>query len=253
MPFQIIRNDITRVTADVIVNTANPHPVIGDGTDSAVYHAAGEKELLAARKKIGEIGPGQAAATPAFGLNAKYIIHTVGPVWVDGNHGERETLRSCYEKSLSLAADLDAKSIAFPLIATGVYGFPKDEALDIALSEIGRFLLTHDMMVTLVVFDRKSFELSESLVSQIDEFIDEYGVGLARKAEYRDEEYAFRDRRIQEERRQLRNLSVMECMPEMSVKKEARPSVSDDLFAALDGKTLEEIINETYADPNPFP
>lgn len=186
MPFQIIRNDITRVKADVIVNTANPHPVIGGGTDSAVYHAAGETELLAARRKIGEIKPGQAAATPAFGLDARYIIHTVGPVWIDGNHGEREILRSCYEKSLSLAADLEAKSIAFPLIATGVYGFPKDEALDIARSEIGKFLLTSDMKVILVVFDRKSYELSASLVSHIDEFIDEYGVGLARKAEYGD-------------------------------------------------------------------
>ena len=129
MPFQIIRNDITKVEADVIVNTANPYPVIGNGTDSAIYAAAGEKELLAERLKIGEIAPGQAAATPAFGLRAKYIIHTVGPAWVDGKHGEREILCSCYEKSLRLAADLQAESIAFPLISTGVYGFPKEEAI----------------------------------------------------------------------------------------------------------------------------
>lgn len=244
MPFQIIRNDITKVKADVIVNTANPHPIIGGGTDSAIYHAAGEKELLAARKKIGEIRPGQAAETPVFGLNAKYIIHTVGPVWVDGNHGERDILRSCYDKSLSLAAELEAKSIAFPLIATGVYGFPKDEALNIALSEIGKFLLTHDMKVILVVFDRKSFELSGSLVSRIDEFIDEYGVGLAREAEYGKEESGNRGRRIQEEERWLQNISDMRCLSEEKIEEVIRPSVSDDLFAALDGKTLDEIINK---------
>ena len=96
MPFQIIRNDITKVKADVIVNTANPKPVIGGGTDSAIYSAAGEVELLAERKKIGNIAPGQAAVTPAFALPAKHIIHTVGPAWIDGEHGERDILRSCY-------------------------------------------------------------------------------------------------------------------------------------------------------------
>ena len=200
MPFQIIRNDITRVKADVIVNTANPRPVIGGGTDSAVYRAAGERELLAARKEIGEIRPGQAAATPAFNLSARHIIHTVGPAWVDGNHGERETLRACYANTLSLAAQLEAGSIAFPLIATGVYGFPKDEALNIALAEIGRFLLTHDMEVILVVFDQRAFELSEKLVGEIDEYIDEHAVGLAREREYGDFESArLRRRRMDSE------------------------------------------------------
>lgn len=184
MPFQIIRSDITKVKADVIVNTANPRPVIGSGTDSAIYRAAGENALLAERKKIGDISPGQAAATRAFALSAKHIIHTVGPAWVDGKHHEREILRSCYANSLALAAELDAQSIAFPLIATGVYSFPKDEALSIAMAEIGGFLLTHDMKVILVVFDRKAFELSGQLIGQIDEYIDEHGVGLARQTEY---------------------------------------------------------------------
>lgn len=184
MPFQIIRSDITKVKADVIVNTANPYPVIGSGTDSAVYHVAGEQKLLAERKKIGNIAPGQVAVTPAFELPAKYIIHTVGPVWEDGNHGERDILRSCYEKSLNRAAELKVESIAFPLIATGVYGFPKDEALNIALAEIGKFLLTNDMKIILVVFDRKAFELSSQLVGDIDEFIDDHGVLIARETEY---------------------------------------------------------------------
>ena len=174
MPFQIIRSDITKVKADVIVNTANSRPVIGSGTDSAIYCAAGEVALLGERRKIGDIAPGQAVAIPAFDLSAKHIIHTVGPAWIDGKHHEREILQSCYANSLSLAAELNAQSIAFPLIATGVYGFPKDEALNIAMAEIGGFLLTHDMKVILVVFDRKAFELSGQLVGQIDEYIHEF-------------------------------------------------------------------------------
>ncbi|MBQ7266432.1 MAG: macro domain-containing protein [Firmicutes bacterium] len=184
MPFSIVRNDITKVKADIIVNTANPKPIIGGGTDRAVYVAAGEERLLEERKKIGEILQGEAVYTPAFDLQAKYIIHTVGPTWIDGEHGEKDVLRSCYDKALILAESLKAKSIAFPLIATGVYGFPKDEALNIALSQIGRFLLLHDMKVILVVFDRKAFELSSKLIGDIDEYIDEKGVVDAEKSEY---------------------------------------------------------------------
>ena len=173
MPFRIIRNDITKVKADVIVNTANPRPVIGGGTDTAIYNAAGKEQLLAQRRAIGEIAPGDAVYTDAFGLDAKYIIHTVGPSWEGGNKGERRILHSCYEKSLALAEKLKARSIAFPMIATGTYGFPKDEALNIALSEIGKFLLVHEMDVTLVVFDRKALELSEEIAGEIEQFIDD--------------------------------------------------------------------------------
>lgn len=116
-------------------------------------------------ERIGEIAPGQAASTEAFQMQTRYLIHTVGPVWIDGRHGEREILRSCYEQSVALAAELHCDSIAFPLIASGVYGFPKDVALSIALSEIGKFLLTHEMKVILIVFDRRALELSEDLVA----------------------------------------------------------------------------------------
>ena len=184
MPFQIIRSDITKTAADAIVNTANPFPTIGAGTDSAIYQAAGKDLLLAERRKIGPISAGEAVYTPAFDLNAKYIIHTVGPVWIDGNHKEREILHSCYAKSLNLAADLHCESIAFPLISSGTYGFPKDEALQIALAEIGKFLLTHDMNVTLVVFDRKAVQISKELMGDIDEYIDDHTVGYLRKKEY---------------------------------------------------------------------
>ena len=184
MPFQIIRNDITKVKADAIVNTANPHVAVGSGTDSAIYHAAGEKQLLAERKKIGIMMPGEAAHTLAFNLDAKYIIHTIGPSWIDGKHNERKILHSCYEKSLNIAAELECKSIAIPLIATGVYWFPKDEALQIALAEINKFLLSHEMKVILVVFDRKAFELSGKLVGDIEEYIDEHSADEIRNAEY---------------------------------------------------------------------
>ena len=184
MPFNIIRNDITKIKADAIVNTANPEPVIGGGTDTAIYNAAGADALLAERKKIGNIAVGDAAATPAFALSAKYVIHTVGPYWQDGEHGEKELLRSCYKKSLELADKLDCKSIAFPLISTGVYRFPKGEALHIALSVIQEFLLTHDMEVTIAVFDKGSFEMSGKLFAGIDEYIDEHYVEETVRSEY---------------------------------------------------------------------
>ena len=162
MPFRIIRTNLTKVHADAIVNTANPMPVFGDGTDRAIYMAAGAEELLAERRKIGAM--------------ARFIIHTVGPVWQGGDHGEFETLRSCYRKSLLLAEQLGCESIAFPLISTGVYGFPRDKALDIALSCFREHLKDSEIDIILVVFDRKSFQLSEELVSDVEQFIDEQTV-----------------------------------------------------------------------------
>lgn len=184
MPFKIVRNDITHVKADVIVNTANPKPIYTSGTDLAVYQAAGAAKLLAERKKVGCIERGDIAVTGAYALNAKYIIHTVGPVWVDGMHKEFETLESCYEKSLQKALELRCDSIAFPLISTGVYGFPKDKALQIAMSVFSRFLLENEMQIILVVFDKKSFQLSEQLVGEIDSFIDANYIKQKRRSEY---------------------------------------------------------------------
>lgn len=184
MPFRIIRNDITKVAADAIVNTANPEPVVGSGTDSAIYAAAGEDALLAARKKIGRIARGEAAVTPAFGLKAKYIIHTVGPVWKGGSRDEAEKLRACYRKPLLLAEQLECESIAFPLISTGVYGFPKELALKIAEEEITGFLEHSEMEITLVVFDRASFEISAARKADISRYIDEHYVADKAAAEY---------------------------------------------------------------------
>ncbi len=240
MPFQIIRNDITKVKADAIVNTANPKPRIGRGTDSAIYAAAGEDQLLAVRKKIGDIAPGQAVSTDAFALNAKYIIHTVGPSWIDGSHGERNILRSCYDESLFLADKLKCKSIAFPMIATGVYGFPKDEALNIALSSIGKFLLTHEMKVTLVVFDRKALELSEKLVGGIEQYIDEHAAGLIRETEYRGASVTDIQRRrrarLEEEE------ELYQALESEADEAAAHPASSIVNLPDVTGKSLEDIL-----------
>ena len=176
MPLHIIRNDISRVSADAIVNTANPQVAVGAGVDQAIYEAAGWPQLLTEREKIGPMEPGQAAATPAFALDAKYIIHTVGPVWQGGDFGEREAVASCYRQSLKLAGDLECESIAFPLISTGTYGFPKDEALRIAIDEISAFLFTHDMTVYMVVYDREAFVISSKAFSDIRSYIEERDV-----------------------------------------------------------------------------
>ena len=184
MPLKIIRNDITKVKADVIVNTANPQPIYASGTDQAIYEAAGSEKLLAERKKIGNIARGDIAVTPAFNLMAEYIIHTVGPAWQGGNLGEFEILKNCYYKSLRKAAELKCESIAFPLIATGVYGFPKDKALQIAIAEISDFLFQYEMMVYLVVFDEKSFQLSNNVVGNVQSFIDSHYVKAKRNSEY---------------------------------------------------------------------
>ena len=256
MPFQIIRHDITKVKADAIVNTANPRPVIGSGTDFAIYKAAGDKRLLKERQKIGNIAPGQAVHTKAFRLDAKYVIHTVSAAWIDGDHGEREILHACYENSLKKASELSCKSIAFPMIATGVYGFPKDEALQIALAEINRFLLTHDMKVILVVFDRKAFELSGKLVGDIEEYIDEHGTSKLREEEYGGD---YGNEQLMSQRRYLESVMIPGASGGAFEKEEAEQdefketehigAVSSDMaissFPDVSGKSLDEVLGNT--------
>ncbi len=184
MAFQIIRNDITKVTADAIVNTANPDVAIGDGVDSAIYEVAGQELLLAARESIGELPEGTVGVTPAFGLSARYIIHTSGPWWNGGTHGEEELLRSCYDKSLQEAYKLGLASIAFPLLSTGTYGFPREMALRIAVDAFSRFLEKYDMEIYLVVFDQKSVSVSEKMFRGLREYIDDNYVAGALQKEY---------------------------------------------------------------------
>ena len=186
MPLKILRDNIINVKADVIVNTANPMPTYGSGTDCAIYEAAGAKMLLAERQKIGYIAPGDIAVTPAFKLNAKYIIHAVGSTWEGGKSGEYDILKSCYRKSLKKAHDLKCKSIAFPLMASGGYGFPKADALSIAIQEIGSFLMNDnlDMLVKLVVFDETTLCLTENLFYKVESYISDNEVREAHIREY---------------------------------------------------------------------
>lgn len=184
MPFKIVRNDITKMQVDAIVNTANEAPIYSDGTDRAVYKAAGEEALLKERSKIGYLAEGDAAITPGFNLSAKYIIHAVSPCYKDGQSGEEEKLRSCYKKSLALALENGCQSSAFPLIATGSFGYPKEEGLRIAVDEINAFLLKHSMLIYLVVFDEKATRLAKNLYSDLESYIDENYVNLQEEVEY---------------------------------------------------------------------
>ena len=195
MPFEIVRNDIVNMKVDAIVNTANPRPIIGAGTDKAVHDKAGAR-LLLARKEIGNIAVGEAAITPAFDLDANYVIHTAGPIWKDGRSGEEELLAYCFRNSLGIAKKKACESIAFPLISTGSYGFPKPLALQIAVREISSFLMENEMQVYLVVFEKQSFELSEKLFKSVSSYIDanyvsdkmnlEYGTSKVRRRNYED-------------------------------------------------------------------
>ena len=183
MGFKVMLNDITKVECDAIVNSANPEPVVGGGTEGTIFEAAGSEKLLEARKKIGRIKLGEVAITPAFGLPCKMIIHTCGPVWEKGTFKERELLKSCYINSLELAYQYKLKSIAFPLISSGIYGFPKDIALAVADNSINEFLESHDMDVYLVVFDDDALKASTKRFDEIKEYIDPEYTRIMRKNE----------------------------------------------------------------------
>ncbi len=184
MPFKIVRNDITKMEVDAIVNTANEKVCYGEGIDTAVYKAAGEEQLLAARRVIGDMKEGETAITPGFQLPCAYIIHAVSPRYVDGHSGEAEKLRSCYRGSLKLAKEKGCKSMAFPLISTGSYGYPKEEAMRIAVDEIHAFLLKDEMQIYLVVFDQESSRLGHGIYPDLESYIDRNYVEEQTEKEY---------------------------------------------------------------------
>ena len=187
MPFKIIRDDITKVKADAIVNPANPEPVIGGGVESAIYEAAGKEKLLEARKELGRLQPGKVGVTEAFNLAAKYIIHVSGLYWKGGNSFEARCLKECYEKALKAALDKGCKSIAFPLLGTGTYGFPKDIGLDVAVSTFTEFLEEYEMDITLVVFGNDAVNVSGKIVDEVRSFVDDKYVKEALEAEYKED------------------------------------------------------------------
>ena len=183
MPFEIVRNDITKMQVDAIVNAASRLPRVNAGVDSAIHKKAGPS-LLDARKAIGYIQPGTAAITPAFALDAEYVIHAATPTWIDGQHGEMQLLRQAYNMCLDLALKNNCDSIAFPLLASGNHGFPKGKALQVAVGAFSEFLMEHEMQIYLVVFSKDSVMLSEKLVHNVRCYIDENYVSAYEQETY---------------------------------------------------------------------
>ena len=172
MPLQIVRNDMTKMKVDAIVNAANKSLLGGGGVDGCIHRAAGP-ELLAECKLVNGCEIGSAKITKGYQLPCMYVIHAVGPRWIDGRHHEKDLLESCYTISLQLAKEYGCKSIAFPLISSGIYGYPKAQALRVAVEQIRKFLSDNEMTVYLVIFDRKAYEIGDKLYSDIESYIDD--------------------------------------------------------------------------------
>ena len=225
MPLQIIRNDITKMSVDAIVNAANTSLLGGGGVDGCIHRAAGP-ELLAECSTLHGCETGSAKITKGYHLPCKYVIHAVGPRWKDGKHREQELLESCYRTSLNLAKENGCQSVAFPLISSGIYGYPKDQALRVAVDTISMFLMENEMMVYIVIFGKKAYQISGKLFADIEAYIDDRYV----------EEHT--DRRA-EQRRRLEALSEESCFEAALA-----PMPPETICESYSGQSLEEALGQ---------
>ena len=227
MPLIIVRNDITKMSVDAIVNAAKESLLGGGGVDGCIHRAAGP-ELLQECRTLGGCRTGEAKITGAYRLPYRYIIHTVGPVWNGGKYGEREQLASCYRTSLALAKEHGCETVAFPLISSGIFGYPKNQALRVAVDTIGEFLLHNDMTVYIVIFSRTAYQISSKLFADIAEYVDDHYV----------------DAHTDSRRDRLRRMSVLEGRA-LSAGAAAAPMAVgglDSLLAHLDAGFSETLL-----------
>lgn len=251
MPFEIIRNDITKMNVDVIVNAANTRLKMGGGVCGAIFNAAGMEDLQRECDSIGGCDVGEAVITKGYALPAKYIIHTVGPIWQGGNFSEEKHLRDCYLNCLNLAKKHNLESIAFPLISSGIYGYPKDKALRVAMAAIQEFLLENDMTVYLAVFDKKALDLSEKLYKSIEEYIDDKYV----RDKFESDRYrTIQSFEVQEDRLEIPSLNEYDAAPAKGKRKledvvtELDETFSQMLLRIIDEKGKTDV--ETYKKAN---
>ena len=230
MPLQIVRNDITKMKVDAIVNAANSSLLGGGGVDGCIHRTAGP-ELLRECEKLHGCETGSAKITKGYKLPCKYVIHAVGPRWRDGQHGEREKLISCYRTSLALAKEHGCTSVAFPLISSGIFGYPKDQALRVAVDTISEFLLEDDMTVYIVIFDRKAYQISGKLFADIAEYIDD---------RYVDEHTDSRLDRLS----RLHSLEADESVCAPSAPMEAKALSLDDALEKIDESFSEMLLRK---------